>query len=372
VLFMPGDVARAWRCNMKVHHKISKLTGFPIMGRILSYLLCFAAIVVLSGCSGSSETERQVIVYTSVDDIFARPVANNFQTRTGIKVHLVTDTEETKSTGLLNRLIAEKKRPVADVFWSGDPVRAAVLKKRGISAPYNSPAAQGLPSNFSDPQGYWTAFSTRARVIIYNTDIITQEDRPHSVFDLNDPSFSGKACVANPLFGTTSMHAAALFQVLGKEKAEEFFNNFTANGGRILGSNGDVKDRVAAGECAIGLTDTDDVNMAISEKLHVGFVFPDQDGMGTLLIPNCAVLINGAPHVEEAKQFIDFLLAPETENILASSMAAQIPLRKAIKGPEIFPPISEIKTMKVDYSTLATTLEKIMKGFLKEWVDNNS
>ncbi len=67
----------------------------------------------------------EVVAYTSVDDIFARPIAEKFEQETGIKVKLVTDTEETKSTGLLNRLIAENKRPRADVFWSGDPIRAA-------------------------------------------------------------------------------------------------------------------------------------------------------------------------------------------------------------------------------------------------------
>ncbi len=342
-----------------------------MMGKKLFYILCFALLFSISACSDSEE-ERQVIVYTSVDDIFARPVARSFEDMTGIKVRLVTDTEETKSTGLLNRLIAEKKRPVADVFWSGDPVRAAVLKQRGVSAPYRSPAAKGLMPQFSDPDGYWTAFSTRARVIVYNTDVFAKAEIPRSIYDLNDPKFKGKACMANPLFGTTSMHAAALFQVLGTDKAEKFFNDFAANGGRILSSNGDVKDRVAAGECAFGLTDTDDVNVALSEGLHVNFVFPDQKGMGTLLVPNCAVLINGAPHRADAEKFIDFLLSPATEKVLAQSMAAQIPLRKGIKGPERFPSIQDIRIMKVDYPTLAVTLEKIMKGFLKEWVDRNS
>ncbi|MFV1966384.1 MAG: hypothetical protein ACC628_13255, partial [Pirellulaceae bacterium] len=30
-------------------------------------------------------------------------------------------------------MIAEKERPRADVFWSGDPVRAAILKSKGLS-----------------------------------------------------------------------------------------------------------------------------------------------------------------------------------------------------------------------------------------------
>jgi hypothetical protein len=100
---------------------------------------------VLIAVAGATE----VVVYTSVDDVFARPLAEKFQKDTDIEVKLVPDTEETKSTGLLNRLIGEKKRPVADVFLSGDPMRAAVPKARGISAPYKSPNLAGMPPQFS-------------------------------------------------------------------------------------------------------------------------------------------------------------------------------------------------------------------------------
>src|SRR5437868_12743220 len=115
--------------------------------------------------------QNEVVVYTSVDDVFARPIVEIFAKKTGIQVKLVPDTEETKSTGLLNRLIAEKARPQADVFWSGDPVRAAILKAKGVSTPYHSPQAAGLPPQFSDPEGYWTGFSARARVLFYNRNL---------------------------------------------------------------------------------------------------------------------------------------------------------------------------------------------------------
>jgi len=341
------------------------------IARACMLMACMSLFFCLASC-GRQEQKQEVVVYTSVDDIFARPVAARFEKLTGIRVKLVTDTEETKSTGLLNRLIAEKDRPVADVFWSGDPVRAAILKEKGVSAPYRSPAGKGLPDKFSDPQGYWTSFSTRARMLIYNSEKIPPEKRPLSVLDLADERFKGMACMANPLFGTTSMHAAALFQVLGRQGAERFFQDFSANGGRLLASNGDVKNSVAKGTCLIGLTDSDDVSVAVSQGKALGFVFPDQNGMGTLLIPNCAVLIRGAPHHEQAKKFIDYLLGPETEKMLAESSAAQIPLRPGIKGPALFPPIEKIRTMDVNYPELAHTLEEIMNGFLKEWTDRNS
>src|SRR5215204_4947390 len=116
------------------------------MKHLILILLTAACLV---GCKPANKSSSSVVVYTSVDDVFARPVCERFQQETGIEVKLVPDTEETKSTGLLNRLIAEKARPQADVFWSGDPVRAAVLKARGVSAPYRSPQAEGLPAQFS-------------------------------------------------------------------------------------------------------------------------------------------------------------------------------------------------------------------------------
>jgi iron(III) transport system substrate-binding protein len=338
--------------------------------------VCLLSVValVLSGCSSKKEknSEEAVVVYTSVDDVFARPICEQFEKETGIKVKLVPDTEETKSTGLLNRLIAEKARPQADVFWSGDPVRAAVLKAQGVSAAYKSKEAAGLPKQFSDPEGHWTGFSARARVIIYNKKLVSAGEEPKSVLDLNQGRFKGKACMANPLFGTTSMHAAALFQVLGNEKAKQFFDDFAKNGGKILSSNGEVKRRVSNGEYAVGLTDTDDYNEARKDGKPVGVVYPDRDGIGTLIVPNCAVLIANGPNGDAGKKFIDYLLKPETEKTLAESDAAQIPLRKEITVPTHVVPLNKIKQMEVDYVKLGDRLEELSKGYLKDWVDRNS
>lgn len=344
------------------------------MMRITRARAAFAAAlaITLAGCAPHPETPGEVVVYSSVDEVFARPIAEQFEKDSGVRVKLVPDTEETKSTGLLNRLIAEQGRPRADVFWSGDPVRAAILKSRGISEPYFSPNAAGLPQLYSDSEGHWTGFSARARVLIYNKDLVQQGREPASLMDLNDPRFQGQACIANPLFGTTSMHATALFQVLGEGPARGFFEAFIENGGTIVSSNGEVRRRVAAGDFALGITDTDDFNVAFQEGKPVGAVYPDQQGMGTLIIPNAAVLIRGGPNPGAGRQFIDYLLRPETEQALAESGAAQMPLRKGVPLPAHVRPLDEITPMQVDYGELAGLLEKLSAGFLKEWSERNS
>jgi iron(III) transport system substrate-binding protein len=340
--------------------------------RLLLTLAGIAIAADLTGCSGPQSSQK-VVVYTSVDEVFAEPICKQFEQETGIKGELVPDTEETKSSGLLNRLIAEKERPRADVFWSGDPVRAAILKSKGVSAAYKSPVADGLPSQFSDAESHWIGFSARARVIIYNTDLVPDDKKPTSIRDFADPLFKGQACLANPLFGTTSMHAAALFQTLGDKEAEKLFQSLANNEVKILSSNGEVRRRVANGEFAIGLTDTDDVNVAIQEGKPVGFVYADADGMGTLVMPNAAVLIDGGPNPEEGSQFIDYLLRSETEAALARGEAAQMPLRNDVELPDGFPfkPVTQLKAMSVDYATLADKLEELSDGFLKQWVEKN-
>jgi iron(III) transport system substrate-binding protein len=300
--------------------------------------------------------------------VFARPVCEQFQKQTGIEVKLVPDTEETKSTGLLNRLIAEKSRPVADVFWSGDPVRAAVLKARGISAPFKPAHAADTAGRFSDPAGHWAALSARARVLIVATNLVPAADSPRSLQAFLHPKWKGKACLANPLFGTTSMHAAALFETLGEARAKAFFEGLRANGVKMLSSNGEVRRRVAAGEFAFGLTDTDDASVAIREGKPVAMVYPDQDGAGTLIVPNAAVLIANGPNSENGRKFINYLLTAEVERALAESEAAQMPLRPGVPVPTGVKQVDEIKTMAVDYEKLGARLEGLANGFLKEWV----
>lgn len=101
-------------------------------------------------------------------------------------------------------------------------------------------------------------------------------------------------------------------------------------------------------------------------------VFPDADGIGTLVIPNAAVLIAGAPHPEAGRRFIDFLLAPETERALAESEAVQMPVRPGLPPPAGMPFLADLKAIEVDYGRLAALLEELSRGFLKEWVDRNS
>ena len=212
--------------------------------------LLTSILILLTLTSCSKESKNEVTVYTTVDQIFSEPILKDFEKETGIKVKAIFDTEETKSTGVLNRIIAEKDNPHCDVFWSGDPIRAIVLKNRGITTGYDSPVAKDIPHYFRDKEHHWIGFSARARVLVYNKKLLKTEDVPKSIFDLLDKKYKGKFAIANPLFGTTSFHFASWFSTLGDTKAKELLDGFKKNGVLIATSNGDVKKRVLNGEIA--------------------------------------------------------------------------------------------------------------------------
>jgi iron(III) transport system substrate-binding protein len=328
-------------------------------------ILCVLAAAF--ACGGGTPEQQPaadpttVTVYVSTDRVFSEPVLRAFEQRSGIRVNAVYDTEETKSTGLANRLLAEKERAQGDVFWSNEPVRTLVLQSRGVLAPYQSPSASDIPSTFKDPAGYWTAFSARVRVIAYNTKLVPTADAPASVLDLADPKWKGQVAIADPRFGSTSFHVAALYVTLGDDKADDFFRRLKANGVKIVAGNSVVRDMVVKGEVKVGLTDTDDVNVALEGGAPIAMVMPDKDGMGVPMMPNMVSMVAGAPHPAEAKQMIDYLLSHDVEAMLAKSEAVQIPLRASVPGPDNLPRIDAFKPMMLDYGKAAARVEDVTK-----------
>lgn len=133
--------------------------GYPLTRKvIIAFVLAVSWMMGLPAWTVSSAAQS-VVVYVSEDQIFAAPILDSFQKETGIRVKAVYDTEESKSTGVMNRLIAEKNNPQADVYWANEVVRAEVLKQKGISTSYVSPTGAEIPAAFKDPEGYWTGFS---------------------------------------------------------------------------------------------------------------------------------------------------------------------------------------------------------------------
>ena len=317
---------------------------------------CVPCVAIAFLCFTSALRAGQVVVYCSMKEDVGRCAAERFEKETGTTVKLVRVNGQATSQNLLARLAAENGRSRADVFWSRDPAAAIIVKLKGLSAPYESPNVKEVPALYSDPDRYWTGFPAQARIIIYNKNLlIDPEEIPTSVFDLINPRFNGKACIANPLFGTASLHAAALFQILGRDMAEVFFNGLKINKIAMVSSNDEVVNRVAAGEFAFGVADSDDFEEAFKQGKPVGVVFPDQKSFGTLVVPSALVLMANGPNPEQGKRFIDFLLRSEIQKVPGATRGIST--------------LDHIKPMEVDYVKLVAQSKELSRGFLKEWVD---
>ncbi|HUS79955.1 MAG TPA: extracellular solute-binding protein [Armatimonadota bacterium] len=318
-------------------------------------MLGLLVLLVLAGCG----RERSVVVYTAVDQMYAEPIFTVFEQQSGIKVLPVYDVEATKTTGLVNRLIAEKSSPQADVWWNNEFAQTLQLKAEGALEAYPTPAAASIPERYMDPDGYWTGMPARARVIIVNTDLVDEPNWPNSREDLLDPKWGrGQVGIAYPLFGTTATEAAALYATLGPEEARDYYQNLAASGVRVVDGNSVVRDLVADGQLKLGLTDTDDAWGALRRGAPVKVIVPDQDNGGTLVIPGSVALVAGAPHPTEARKLIDYLASEQVERAMIESDFCQIPMRLTDLRPDWLPG-EGFKTMDVSFERVYEQLPAV-------------
>ena len=293
---------------------------FVILGLITALVL-----VPVLGCRKES---KEVVCYTAVDQEYAEQVFSAFEAETGIHVLPVYDTEAAKTTGLVNRLLAEKSAPACDVFWSNETTQMALLARQEVLDKLPQGAADGILARYRDPEGQWAGHAARFRVLLFNRGALSGP-MPSSVMDLASDAYPrGSVGMAMPLFGTTAAHAAALYAVLGADKARSFYEQVHKAGVRIVDGNATVRDLVGQGVLQWGITDSDDALVAIRRGDPVSVVVPDQEGMGTLVIPSSVAMVRGAPHEEAAARLARFLLSEKVETMLMDAGYCQLSTRQ--------------------------------------------
>jgi iron(III) transport system substrate-binding protein len=329
------------------------------LANLASWLL---ASLSAGGCWSSSPA-NEVVVYTSLDSEFSKPIFADFRAATGVAVLPKFDAESTKTVGLTTDLIAEADRPRCDVLWNNEILNTLRLEKRGLLDVYRSPAAKEYPEIFRSPRGTWHGFAARARVIVVNTNLVAEDDRPKSIEDLTAERWRGQIGIAKPVFGTTATHAACLFAFWGDDRAEDYFERLKANEVQIMSGNKQVAQAVAGGQLAFGLTDTDDAIGELEAGKPLAIVYPDQEegGVGTLFIPNTLAILKNCPHPAAARKLVDYLLSSAVESKLAEGPSAQIPLNPAVEVKTRVETPKTVRAMQVDFEAAADQWDKTAK-----------
>ena len=327
-----------------------------------------AAAFALSACSRREDTPR-VVLYSSVDDVYLREIAATYQRDSGVRVDVVGDTEATKSTGLAERVIAERDRPRADVWWSSEPFFTIRLAREGLLEPGAARAALGddVAARWADgmmsADGSWVGFAARARVIVYRAsrfgDGPEQLRRvPRNLGELTDPAYRGRVAIARPEFGTTRGHLAALIESDGAGAVEAWLRAIKANALRVYAGNSTVVRAVAQGEVDLALTDTDDVWAGQRNGWDVEAAFEEADtarstsgptprpgadlgltSRGPLVLPNTAGLVRGGPHPDEGRRLLAWILGRHAERLLAASESRNYPVHPDVTDVSVEPPL---------------------------------
>jgi iron(III) transport system substrate-binding protein len=327
--------------------------------RALPLLALLTIALTLASCS--RDDTPSVTLYVSADERFAREVVALFEKETGIDVDMVTDTEAKKTTGLVERIRAERGNPLADVFWSSEVFMTIDLASEGLLAPHESDATRDWPAPHRDDERLWHGFAARARVIVFSTDRVPSEHVPDTWMGLTQERFRGRVVMADPRFGTTGGHFAAMkayWNRLGiPGYYEAFLEGLRDNEIRLLASgNAGVVEAVVRGEADIGMTDTDDVWVARERGAKIDIVYArhnadDGPGTGTLLIPNTVARIAGGPNPDAAARLIDFLLSERVERMLAESASHNVPLRPDFA--DSFPDLHVPNPLRVSFERAA-------------------
>lgn len=338
---------------------IARLKPGRFRRRHFTVACVLAFSLVVGGCRRTSDqpsTSRRVVVYCSVDEQFARPVLDRFQQARGVAVQALFDSEAGKTIGLVNRIRSEALSggARADVFWSGEVFQTVLLGREVFLEPYSSPAAVEIPNEFKDKDFRWTGYALRARVLAYDPARVREAELPQQWEELARPEIASSLAIANPLFGTTRGHVAAMFALWGKERGRVLLEGLKKGGALVVDGNSSAVRAVLDGRAKFAATDSDDVYAARKSGAKLEMAPLDLGDGGTLMIPCTAALVKGGPHPDEGRALIDYLLSAEVETALAQSDSGNIPVRQAVRdssGRKMFP------ASRISYDAVADAME---------------
>lgn len=279
---------------------------------IRSFAFSLAALVATSALA----QEKVLNLYSARHYQTDEALYANFTRQTGIRINRI----EAKEDELLERIRNEGAASPADVFITVDAARLARADELGLFAPVKSKLLeQRIPAHLRSAD--WFAFSTRARVILVNRDLV-KPDEARNYEDLAHPRLKGKVCSRSGAHPYNLSLMASLIARLGEARAEEWARGVVANFARSpKGGDTDQIKSVAAGECGVAVSNTYYVaRLMRSEKAEdkrimekIAVVWPNQSGVGAHINISGGGMLKTAPHKEVAVRFLEYLASDEAQ-----------------------------------------------------------
>jgi len=297
----------------------------------------------------------EVVVYTSRAEALFKPVIEAFNAAyPDIKVTVLNGS----NSELAARILEERANPKADVLINSDILTMENLAAEGVFAPNNSPAVMAVPADYRADDGSWVALTLRARVIMYNTDLVSPEELPKKMVDLADPKWKDVIGSANSTNGAMMAQLVIMRNQLGEPATEAFIQGLLENNAQFFGGHTDVRKAVGAGELKLGLVNHYYYHLSKAEGAPVGVIYPDQEdgGLGLMVNSTNAGIIKGGPNPEMARIFVDFMLSPAGQKIYAERNY-EYPIVPGVPLAEGVAPLDSFRLNPFPLKTLRDELE---------------
>ena len=278
---------------------------------ILSVLLLFVSYL---GDPPEAKAGEVLRMYTALDPNEAKVYIEAFIKDTKVNVEWV----RLSAGEVLTRLKAESKNPQVSVWFGGPSAEFIAGKKEGLLTPYLSPVgAPFLKGNLKDPQDYWSGFYFGAIGFGNNTNWFEKNKLPFptSWQDLLKPEFKGNISIAYPYTsGTAFTTLATLVQIMGEDKAFDYWKKLDANIHHYNTSGSACITQAGLGEIAIGIAFSHDIlAKGTSQGYPIKGTFPSE---GTGYEIGGLGLIKGGKELDVGKKFIDWALSKRAQDLM--------------------------------------------------------
>jgi len=297
-----------------------------------------------------AEASNALVIYSGRSENLVGPLIEQFREETGIDVEVrYGSTPEIAAT-----LLEEGTNSPADVFFAQDPGGLGAVANAGLLATLPEGIVNTVLEEFRSPDGAWVGVAGRARVAVYNTDLLTEADLPDDLAAFADPAWSGRIGWA-PSNASFQAMVTAMRVLWGEEETAAWLTAVQANNPVAYGNNTGVVEGVAAGEVEVGLVNHYYLYRFLAEQ---GEEFPARNyflpggGPGSLLLVAGAGRLAAGANEANALAFIEYLVSPEAQEYFVSQ-TNEYPVVEGVAAPEGLTPVADLNTVEISLTDLA-------------------
>ena len=250
-----------------------------------TFLPAILGLILLVSCSsgglspdqasgpGDDATTGRLVIYSGRSEALLQPVLDAFNDAyPEIEISLKAGS----NSELANAILEEQANPQADVFITTEVFTAQALAMQGAFQPYQPDAELIFPPGYASPDQLWVGLTMRARIIMYNKDLVSENDVPRSINALTEEKWRGQVATTSSTNGSMLAQIASMRQILGDESTEAWLIDLIENDTTFFGGHTDVRKAVGAGEFALGLVNHYYYHLQLAEGSNVGVIYPPQ------------------------------------------------------------------------------------------------